>query len=454
MPYTATTFAQLKTQLANRLGDSLKVFWVDTELGILLTESLRTFGLCSGFWRERGVLASFSGTAFYDLGNLVVAGVPLVGYTVTDQDLIQAIQYHLLENASSQAAWGGTEQFTLDDVTRAIERRRNQFLSDTGAVVTVSTINIAPPPSGRTSLAPNIIDVRRAAWRGAAPLNYFVPLWREDERLLTAANQDWSVSSGTPEAYSIMAPQPLTLQLAPPPVASGQLELLTVNSGATLNPSAGATILGIPDDLTPGIKWGALADLLGKDGIACDPVRAQYAEERYQIYVKLARVLPVVIHAEINGVPLIPSTLQEVESSTPGWENISGAPADLILAAPNLIGLSPVPDGAYSVTADVVRRTPVYTNADPVQIGQEQLDAILDYAEHLALFKCAGAEWHSTDRAAQNFMLQAITYNQRMSASARSSVSAAMQSQRQKEGTPRRSRSGSGVGAVKVGADA
>jgi hypothetical protein len=80
---------------------------------------------------------------------------------------------------------------------------------------------------------------------------------------------------------------------------------------------------------------------------------------------------------------------------------------------------------------------------------------IIDYAEHLALFKCAGGEWHASERQAENFLLQSITYNQRISASVRAAMSSALQSERQKEGVPRRVdawlKRTFGVGAVTVG---
>jgi hypothetical protein len=480
MPYSYSTLGQLKTQLATRLFDTGNVFWTDTELTILLTESLRTFGLLSGFWRERAAFPASTGTPFYDLS---VQCPGLLDYTVTDQSIIQAIQYHLLESASSQTSWTGTEMFTYADIVNAVQNRLNQFLADTGCVTTVSIINMLSPPIGRELLVDTVIDVRRVAWRNVTnvvteiisgggagvglslpfSLNmggggasssrttssvYYTPLWRSDERELTAGDQTWSVTPGSPEAYSIMGPPPLQVQIAPVPQLGGQLELLIVSAGPTLNPSTVATPVGIPDDLTPAIKWGALADLLGKDGIARDPIRATYCEQRYQLYVQLARLLPVVVHAEIQGQPLIPTTLQEVESSTPLWENTRGVPQDLILAASNLIALNPVPNGITSVTLDVVRKSVIPTgNASFVQVGREQLDMILDYAEHLALFKVAGAEWHATDRQAQNFMLQALTYNQRISAAVRNAASAAAQSQRQKSQIPRRLETPVGIGA-------
>lgn len=456
MTYLHTSWLQLQQQLSLRLADVGNVFWTVPEIQIWLTESLRTFGVCSGFWRDRGSLQTVANTAFYDLPTLLTNNNSelILSSSVTDRAIIQQLQYALLENAASQMLpWAGTEMFTYNDMANSVQARLNQFLADTGITVNRSLIAIAPPPGGRVVLDQKTVDVRRAAWLGAAPESYYTTLWREDERLLTAADQTWSVDPGQPQNYSIMAPPPLQVQLSPIPSSSGQLELLTVDSIA-LNPAASATILGIPDDLTPAIKWGALADLLGNDGLARDPIRATFAESRYRQYVMMARMLPVVIHAELNGIPLIPSTLEEMDASTPNWQNIIGSPAypieNVLLAAPNLIAIAAIPDAAYAVNLDVVRRTPTYANpADPVQIGREQLDAVLDYAESLALFKVGGAEWHATERQANNLLIQAVTYNQRLSAAARAAFSASMQSQRQKESIPRRMESGIGVGSVK-----
>jgi hypothetical protein len=449
MPYSHTTYGQLQTQLAGRLGDASNIFWTTTEIKLHLRESLRTFGLCTGFWRERATLPSSSGTAFYNLNALLTNGSELIlAPSVTDRDIIEQLQYALLEPATTQASWTGTEMFTHNDLAKAVQNRLNQFLSDTGIVVTRSLVGMASPPIGRQVLAQATIDVRRAAWLGASPEAYYTTLWREDERSLTANSTSWG-ESGTPSVYSVMAPPPLQIQVSPPPSSSGQLELLTVDSTA-LDPATSATVLGIPDDLTPAVKWGALADLLGIDGIASDPLRAQFATERYQQYVQLARNLPVVLNAELNGVPLIPATLQELDSSTPNWQNIQGTPEDVILAAPNLIGLSKVPDGIYSVTLDVVRRTPMPTGDGAyIQIGREQVDMVLDYAEHLALFKVSGQEWQRTLVQANNFLVQALTFNQRLGATARTIVASAGQSQKQKADLPRRSESTQGAGAMK-----
>lgn len=459
MPYTFSTFAQLKTQLAGRLADPSKIFWTDQELGIWLTEALRTFGLMSAFWRDRGTFNSSANTVFYSIASLLKngGGQLIRGHVVTDRDIIQELQLALLESTSSQSSWTGTEMFSYNDLANAIQNRLNQYHSDTGLGVTRTVVNVASPPIGRQVLDQNTVDVRRVAWLGSSPENYYTVLWREDERLLTAADQGWSVNPNTPEAYSIMAPPPLTLQLAPIPISNGQLEILAVQSIA-LNPASAATVLNIPDDISPAIKWGALSDLLGNDGPARDPMRAQYCEKQYQLYVQMGRILPVIIHAELNGVPLIPCTLQELDSSNPNWENVianaSNPVQDIAIVSTGLIALSAVPDQAYAVTLDVIRATPTYSDGDNVQLGREQVDMILDYAEHLALFKVGGEEWQSTMKQAQSFIEQSLAYNQRISAAARTSMTVSDQSTRQKDEIRRRLNTGKGLGALKEASSA
>lgn len=258
MAYTHSTWLTLRQQLALRLSDASNVFYTDAENALYLGEALRTFALLSGFWRERTTFVTVASTAFYDIST-----ISIIAPSLTDRDLIQFIQYHLLEIATSQSTWNGTEMFTLNDVRFALQRRRDQFLADTGIVITRSTPSVTAGATGRVDLDDSIIDVRRAAWINA--LSYYTPLWREDERLLTAADSSW-MTQGVPAEYSVMAPPPITLQLAPPALANGTLELLTVNAGAALNPASSATVLGIPDNLCAAIKWGALSDLLSKDG--------------------------------------------------------------------------------------------------------------------------------------------------------------------------------------------
>src|SRR3990167_4719634 len=226
MGYSHTTWLQLQTSLSQRLQDTAQTFWTATEVLLHLAEALRTFGVLSGFWRERSTVALVSGTFIYALESQT-AGAPtlasLIGPTITDRDIIQQVQFALLESASTQASWLGTSMFTYNDVANAVTRRRNQFLADTGCFLTNSTQVAASPPLGRQPLSEDIIAVRRVSWLGASPYAYYSTMWPSDERSLTAAGSSWNTDSGTPEEWSILASPPITLQLAPPPASTGTL---------------------------------------------------------------------------------------------------------------------------------------------------------------------------------------------------------------------------------------
>lgn len=437
MSYTHTSYIQFRQALAQRLHDSSNVFWLDAELKLYTLEALRVFGALSAFWRERNTFATANNTAFYDLPTYLATQL---SHTVTDRDLINLIQYHLMEPATSNWAggWTGTEQFTMTDVANAVQARRNQFLSDTGMVLTRSTSAVPAPPQGRVTLTDTIIDVRRVMWSDASGTK--TQVWREDEWALNAFSPTWANDAGLPYAYSVLAPPPLTIQLAPVPANNGTLDLVTVNAGAALTPTAGASVLGIPDDWCWVVKWGALADLLGKDGQARDPARAQFCEQRYQQGVKLARLAGCIVQLQLQGVNLFTQSLAELDAYAPNWQNDAAAsPTDVGIAGYNLVALRPIPNGIYSITVDVIRKCPVPSaDGDQLQVGREQVDMLLDYAEHLASFKMAGAELAATGRAAQNFLIQSLTYNDRLSAAARNIFVERDQSTREKGWRPRR----------------
>ena len=414
MAYTHTTFLQAKQALAGRLDDTGNVHWKDTELGLYIKEALRTWGALTSYWRERGTFATVAGTAFYVLPTQIPS---LLGYTLKDQDLVTEIEYHLLE-PPTPAAWTGTDQFTLADVTAALQRRRDQFLMETGMLATRTTQIVIPGVDGRVTISDDVVDVRRAVWQ---PQNgTWSQLWRHDEWSLTYFDSSWFVDTGKPYAYSILAPPPLTVQLAPPPNDTGTMDLITVKTGASLNPAAGV-LMGLPDDWCWAIKWGALADLLNRDGQARDPQRADYCENRYTTACDLADKASVIAHSEIQGKPLTTSSLFDLDTAIPGWQGRAmGFPTEIGLVANNLIALEPVPDDVYSVTLDVVRRAPMpVDDTTNLQIGREQLDAILDYAEHLAAFKMAGAEFDATMPCLKRFLRVAGIQDERLMASAK-----------------------------------
>src|SRR6266478_5627195 len=130
--YTYTTFLQARQQLANRLYDPTKQFWSDAELISLIAESLRTWNALTSFWRGDFVFSAQNGVIYYDLTDTTNLPNTLRPLTVTDVSVYLDMEYALLESAVGVNPWGGSTQFTADDLVSAVQRRRDELLSITG----------------------------------------------------------------------------------------------------------------------------------------------------------------------------------------------------------------------------------------------------------------------------------------------------------------------------------
>jgi hypothetical protein len=414
--YSHITYAQLQTEVAARLDDSGNVYWSVSEVQSYILEALRTWQAFAHYWRERMSFLTTANQIFYDL---TAQPNSLISYTQKDTDLISIMLSHLTEPQLNAGVYVGTDMFVLPDFIKALERRRNQFLFETGLVTTRTVMNWLAPPISRAPIDDRIIDVRRAAWIDTA--NAVTVLFRSNEWVASAVARGWEIApSLTPLEYSIATEPPVSLQVIPPPQNNGQVELLSILTGATL--TGAGVLLGIPDDFAWAIKWGALADLLAKAGQSHDMLRSQYCEKRYQEGVVLGRLHTSAVQGLLNGRQTFINALQSFDTFNPNWENAAPtAPADLALASWNMLVVSPPPDSNsgtnYSISLDCVRNAPVPVLAgDFIQMGREELDVLIDYIEHLAMFKLGGDEFMATIPLYGNFQRLAAVYNQKLKA--------------------------------------
>lgn len=407
--YLQITLADALGTLAERLQDPNNVYWSHAELKLYLVEALRTWQAYTSWYRQTAQLTVNGGSeVWYDLA----AKLPVAqfGYRVSDRDLASAILYHLLEPQLVGNAWAGTDQFDLAQLQAALQNRIHRWLSDSGAVLArvVQDSGIVPPAS-RALLTPTIIDVRRMAWAAGTTTTL---LWRENEWAMNSFLWRWPAVSGTPRVYSLSVTPPVMVQLAPPPDAGGALDMVVVENGPILNLSSGATLVGIPDDFTWGIKFGALADLLSQDGQAKDLARAAYCEQRYRECVELAKSFPSVVQAWIDGLPVWCGSVSEMDAFANDWE--SNGKSAVGLAGRNLMAVSP-PPGTHVVSFDLAANMPVPTaDTDYLWVPKDVYHVILDYAQHLASFKMGGDEFFATEQQRTNFIQLAAAYNGRL----------------------------------------
>lgn len=408
--YSLTTFGTLVSALQARLGKQSINFYSQGELQFYIREALQTWQAFSQFYTLKAQIPTVSGTLFYNLSALI----PQLAPSITDQDLITQIQIHLLEPTSS-TSWIGTEQFTYQQVVDAIQKRIDQFKLETGLTLVVSEVVGPSPPAYSIDLDDTVIDVRRAMWKtidGAYSL-----LWRADEYVFTAASPSWFNTAALPTDFSTTLQQPLGLVVSPQPNDIGLINLFTINSGPTLSPATSATILGIPDDFVWVVKFGTLADLFAAAGPGQDLARAGYCESRWSDGIELARITNFVKLGYQNGIPAFVDSMEELDTSSPGWVSGTPGPPLGMAVSGNIAATSPIADDVYSLMFDITPKMILPGSlSDFVQIGQEYLDVIVDYAQHLAHLKEGIAETLASFQLYKNFVTLAAVENDRLRA--------------------------------------
>jgi hypothetical protein len=215
----------------------------------------------------------------------------------------------------------------------------------------------------------------------------------------------------------------------PSPIPVGSPGLLLESSAALSTPGDLAwkdwvgsgnigSFLFVPDDWIHIIKWGALADLLGRESNAKDVLRATYCEQRYKMGIAALKESAALLAMRIGNVPLQIDAVKDADHYQTSWQALAqGKPSNVYQSGLNLLALAAAPDaGLYSLTATVVENAPIpVADNDPVEIARDDYDAMLDYAQHLAAFKLGGAEFLSTMPLLQHFFGVAQSYNVKLS---------------------------------------
>lgn len=402
-PYNYASFTQIKQMVAERLSDSGMVFWIDAELGLLINQALREFSSISRIFRDRGSFLTVANQVFYDLRTLLLNGdaEAFLAPTVTDAELLTMAKFLCMEPSPTDNT-SFSDGFSLSDFNDAFEQARNQFLLDTGIYIEQPTAQVVAAGDGRVSFTDDsIIDVRRATWTDTD--GNITQLMREDEFTSFAFSPAWVQDIGTPQRYSIYPDPLLTIQLIPPPTDNGTLTIQSISSG------------DVPDDFTPFILWGALASVLSAPGPGGDPLRSQYAQQRYSEGLIIGQQYATLQQCYLNGVPTSTESLYDVDTFNPSWMT-PGTPSSVAALGSNLIAVAPVADSVYNVLIDSVRNAPQLVDVDdPFPLGREYLDIFLDYVCHLAAFKQGGQEFQMTFPQYDAFVKAAIAYNNRMS---------------------------------------
>lgn len=430
--YGYITKDQLIQQIANRLYDSPHAlssnlafqFWTGDEIALYLNEALQTWNALTAYHRGDFTFTPPFALTFYDLTSAAQLPNTLRPLTLHDTDLYSIIQYHLLEPVSWNPWVGASLQFSADDLMSAVARRRDEVLSLTGCMISHRTV---PAVAGRIQLPDTVIDVRRMAYLPSGLFSVGAlhvdasPMWPEDAWAEQSFNRNYTITpAGTPFTYLLSTQPPISFDTDKPPALAGSYDLLTVEAGPPISVST-PSLVNVPDDWAHVVKWGALADLLSRESNAKDAIRAQYCEMRYRLGIAGLQSAPALLAMRFEQVSLPIDSMRNADLYNSQWQQLwqSGTGHDsppystCLTSGLNVIALAPPPNHTPgSLMATVVRNAPLpVAGTDFVQVGRDELDAIIDYAQHLAAFKQGGDEFVRTMPLFQRFLKAAAGYN-------------------------------------------
>lgn len=389
--YSYITWGDMTNQLLARLQDPDGVFTTRPEAQIFLAEALHVLNATTLIWNEDFTFDFNPGDTWKTLD---FAGSPRER-TITDTDLYTQMEAMLLEPMSG-GTWTGTTQYNIGLLSAALQYRRDELLLQSAANP-VRLLQAAPLMAMRSTLPDSTLDLFRVRYIAQDSSMPYV-LGREDINTRDAFGPLLGIQPGDPESWMITANQPLQFDLSRPPNQPATLDLIASFAGASFVPPA-ATVLGLPDDWAWVAMYGALADVLANSPEGHDSAREKYCNQRYAQGMKAMLKLPWLLQASVASIAVDTPSYKEMDAWLQNWE--VRQPADdpnIVVGGIDFVALGPFPttDTASSVLT-VVGNAPIpVADGDEVQLSRDGVDAVLDYAQHVASFKRGGVDFAET----------------------------------------------------------
>ena len=404
------SYEDAKSELALRLGDENQVFFVNAELGLYVCEAMRVWNALTAYWAAPFTI-NLNPPLASNWFAANSAGSPRVP-TLTDADVYTLIEYHLLEPPTG-GIWTGTNQFSITDLSQAISRRRNEILQAAACNMAEIPVPITPNTS-TVALTDLVLDVRRVRWVPAAGQGSPVTLSRGDSRSFQYFTPAYRQTTANPLRWDVIGQPPQTIAVDTLVNVPSTLQVLAMKGGADFAPPAASPLL-MPDDWMWVLKFGAMADILQKEQEGKDLLRAAYCLTRYAEGLKLMAHMPWLLQGSLDDVPVDTQPIAGADRTNYEWQTRSTSYPELVVGGIDLFAVSPVPTSLTSVGMTVVGNAPVpVLDADQIQVPRDVMDAILDEAQHLALFKMGGGEFHQSMALHQSFVQAAMRQNERL----------------------------------------
>ena len=155
--------------------------------------------------------------------------------------------------------------------------------------------------------------------------------------------------------------------------------------------------------------------------------RVRYSTNAAATTYALGSTLTYGMAVRIDGLPLLPTSIWDLDLGRPTWRNETVASGGGVPTVPTIwaplslqqivIWPATVTTVPNALTVDGISATPVLVeDADFVDLSEAHLDLLLDYALHLLTFKQGGPIWLGTAPAFQAFLRAAAEENGRLKA--------------------------------------
>lgn len=409
--YNHTTLEGLRNRVAEKLRDNDMIFWTSANIDSFIEESLLTFGAISGFWKEEISIKTSIEKRMYDIFSADVFSDTKVAPTLSYQNVINWLNRDLIENLSTPNPT--SEFFSLSELISIIEARYNLYQLLISLVINSEELNV-PPEQNTIKFDDNVLDIVRLTfvYKDTYGDLHEVVLEREDEAELSYFNASVLTEQGVPEYFSTVYGSPNEIKLYPIPNIHGTLKLLSINGQDVTVERSPATLIRLPNNLVPYIKFGVEIDIFSGDGIVNDPVRVNYCKQRWEEGILIGRNYSSILTAKANGIYINIDSISNMDSFiTPVVS--SKPPSMLGLAGLNIFSVDTIPDApVHSLDLLVIQNAKLpIDSADKIDVELDYIDIIADYAMHIAQFRCGAAYLAATNNAAEQFIKIAVEHN-------------------------------------------
>lgn len=376
------------------------------EADLYLAEGLRLLNAITYAWNADYDFAFNLGDTWKSLN---VAGSPRQR-TVTDAQIYDQMEAMLLEPMSG-GTWTGTNQYNIGILSAALQYRRDELLLQSAANPVNMQLN-SPLLSTRTFLPDSTLDVFRVRWIAQDSSMPYV-LGREDVGTANAFQPQRGIQPNPPDSWMITANPPLSFDCSCPPNQPGTWDTILSFAGASFVPPT-ATLVGIPDDWTPALVYGALADVLANSPEGRDSARAKYCLARYEQLRKAMLSLPWLLEATVASISVDTPSYVEMDAWLQDWE--TRQPADdpqIVVGGVDLVALAPFATATQvQAVLTLVGNAPIpATDTAEVQLSRDGVDAVLAYAQHVASFKMGSVDFAATMPLLEQFEAYCRTKN-------------------------------------------